>query len=139
MVEVSKVSLYAAFAVILAACAGIRDITYPDSITYIDSSELKSAMHEMASTIAQLDYLVFENPEDQIDPSRVTDLLDTLDHISARLGAEGVVTNHRAIDEHLPEFREAIARARLMASANPPNYYPVGRVSGACSACHQFR
>ena len=123
----------------LGACAEIREITYPDSMTYIDSRQMKSAMHEMAGNIALLDRLVAKDALQDIDQEQVLVLLDKLDAISLRLGDSGTVTNHSAIDEHLPAFREAIARARLMASVNPPNYYPVGRVSGACSACHQFR
>ena len=123
----------------LVACAEIREITYPDSITYIDSRQMKSAMHEMAGNIAMLDRLVAKESLLDIDQEQVLSILDNLDAISLRLGTSGTVTNHSAIDEHLPLFQEAIARARLMASANPPNYYPIGRVSGACSACHQFR
>lgn len=124
---------------VLGACTEIRQITYPDSITYIDSRQMKSVMHEMAGNIALLDALVAKDSLQEIDQAQVLTLLDNLDAISLRLGASGAVTNHSAIDEHLPSFREAIARARLMASASPPNYYPIGRVSGACSACHQFR
>lgn len=55
------------------------------------------------------------------------------------LGANGVRTNHLVIDDHIDEFKADLTIALRDASASPPNYFALGRLSGSCLACHQHR
>lgn len=129
------------FVASLSGCAisSIRQLTYPDNIVYIDKNQLHTVMHRMAAEIRLLDVLLADQPIEPDRHSQVVGNLERLDQIIAELSVEGVTTNHTVIDEHLGEFRADVARARLMVSANPPNYYWAGRLTGSCSACHQFR
>jgi hypothetical protein len=49
---------------------------------------------------------------------------------------QGRPTNHPVIASHLEEFRRHIGLAEAGVESEPPNYFLVGTVSGACLVCH---
>jgi hypothetical protein len=50
-----------------------------------------------------------------------------------------VQTSHLLIDEHIDDFKSDVRLALREASSDPPNYYALGRLSGSCTGCHQYR
>jgi hypothetical protein len=56
-----------------------------------------------------------------------------------KLGAGSVETNHLLIDDRIDQFKSDVDIALRDTSADPPNYYSLGRLYGSCVACHQYR
>lgn len=141
-----------AAAFLASGCAQVRLLTYPAEFTYLDSDSVKGVMHEMAVSLGTLDNLVrqsTQSPEDRDNRPAILAQLQNIESMASSLsasttdqGAEGQarpVTNHLLIDEHIDDFIGQIMRARLLAEAEPPNYYGVGQLTGNCNACHRLR
>lgn len=150
-VRAVKVTLLAT-ALLLSGCTQIRMLTYPPDFSYLDSASVKGTMHEMAISLQHLDDLVVRTSREPDDPGYRDSILAELQtletlatSISTRSGNAMVdreretLTNHLLIDEHIDEFIGQIMHARLLAEADPPNYYGVGQLSGNCNACHRQR
>ena len=124
---------------LLTGCAEVRKLTYPPQFVYVDKERLQGSMHRMAAAMGRLDTLV---AADSLGASAQTEILaqlDVIDEAAHELSGGKALTNHLLLDEHMAQFNADVAKARLMARSSPPNYYYAGRLSGSCSACHQFR
>ncbi|MGH1358664.1 MAG: hypothetical protein ACRBC3_07860 [Burkholderiaceae bacterium] len=122
----------------VAACADIRKLTYPPEYVYIEKTELQSSMHQMAAAMSRLDSLVATESTGDSTQKDVLAQLNVIDQVAWKLSG-GKSTNHLLLDGHMKQFSADVAKARLLASSSPPNYYYAGRLSGNCSGCHRFR
>jgi len=126
---------------LLAGCADwpalLRRHTYPPNFKYIERGQLKSAMWQLAQYVHELDQ-VMRQPATDGDARRreVVRLLTAMQAATKDLETEGRPSNHPVISDHLAGFRRDLALARAGVQADPPNYYLVGSVSGACLVCH---
>lgn len=133
-------------ALLVSSCVQVRLLTYPAEFNWLDSTSVKGTMREMATGMRKLDHLI-----DQVAGGQEA-ILNELSTIEAQaislsssttgLSEDGMsrpVTNHLLIDENIDDFIEQIMRARLLAEADPPNYYGIGRLTGTCNACHRMR
>jgi hypothetical protein len=125
----------------LVACADLparlRRHTYPPSFKYIGRAELRSAMWQLASGVAQLDDVMREpGPIDEARRARIGQLLAAMEDATRDLATHGRPTNHPLIADHLDGFRRTLAAARAAVASERPSYYLVGSVAGACLGCH---
>jgi len=126
---------------LLAACADwpaqVRRHTYPPNFKYIEHGQLKSAMWQLAQNVHALDQVMREPAtDDNVRRGEVLRLLTAMQASTKELETEGRPSNHPVISDHLADFRRDLALARAGVQADPPNYYLVGSVSGACLVCH---
>jgi len=133
------IGLFAAVAA--SSCAGLparlRGHTYPPDFRYIERSEIRSAMWQLASDVHQLDELMRRpGPVDEAQRAQIAALLSAMDDTARSLATSGRPTNHPLIEDNLEGFRQALATARTSIASEHPNYYLVGSVSGACLGCH---
>jgi len=125
----------------LVACANVaalvRRHTYPPNFQYITRDQLHSTMWQLADSVHALD-AVMRQPG-PIDESRRADIesrLRAMLDTTTVLQSDGRPTNHPLLTEHLDRFRRDVTLALAGIKADPPNYYLVGSVSGACLTCH---
>jgi hypothetical protein len=126
---------------LIAGCADLparlRRHTYPPDFKYIERTEIRSAMWQLASDVSQVDDLMRRpEPMDETRRAQIAQLLSAMDDSARALATGGRPTNHPLIEENLDGFRRALATARASVASGRPNYYLVGSVSGACLACH---
>jgi hypothetical protein len=117
--------------------AQLRRHTYPPNFKYIDRAELRSAMWQLADDVRALD-VVMRQPG-TIDLTRraeVERLLTEMLASTSTLQTQGRPTNHPLMGDHVENFRRDVSQALASVQAEPPNYYLVGTVSGACLTCH---
>jgi len=126
---------------LLAGCdelpALLRRHTYPPNFKYISQAQLHSAMWQLADQVTDVDRVMhapgMSEPERRAEVERMlTDMLAT----THALQVQGRPTNHPVIGEHLDGFERDLNQALVGVKAEPPNYYLVGTVSGACLSCH---
>lgn len=128
-----------ALLLLVNACSDLRKLTYPENITYIEKNELHDVMQRMSVVLAELDQIVAAVTSPHQADRQVLAQLEKLDLICAELEGGNTITNHSVIDDNIEQFRNDIAHASLMVSAMPSNYYYAGKLSGSCTACHQYR
>lgn len=146
--SIQRVALLAGLVAVLAgvsACAGTPEVTpevaepvpsVPD-FNHISDEQLTSAMWQLAAGIRSLDELL--GSQQVVTQSQRLEVLRILDHMMAaadELGPQGVASNHPRVTHHLGRFREKLVIARASVALEPPRYYLVGSLSGACLACH---
>ena len=129
------------FVGLLAACTDVpallRRHTYPPNFKYIDRTQLRSAMWQLADDVSALDH-VMRQPG-TIDAARraeVEQLLTAMLAATSELQAQGRPTNHPLMSDHVEGFRRDVTQALASVRAEPPSYYLVGTVSGTCLTCH---
>jgi len=124
---------------VVFGCAQIRKVTYPADYVYLDQKQLRSKMALLSLYLRQLDEVMLDNSIVSGDQQqRILDLLNKVNDLTAELGG-GVTTNHLVIDEHIDQFKVDVNSAIRDARADPPNYFALGRLSGSCAGCHQYR
>ena len=126
----------------LAACAGfsagLRQYTYPPDFEYITQEQLRSTMWQLAKQVRELQLLMLEpTSSNGQQRQKVSELLMTMEHTTSQLNTSGRPSNHPVIDRNLDALRRDIALARASVEKNPPNYFLVGSVTGACVYCHR--
>ncbi len=125
---------------LMAGCAYIRKATYPADFVYLERKQVTSQMALLSLYMKQLDEILLDdttvNSEQQ---ERVIAILSRIDASADSLGAGSIRTNHLVLDEHINQFKSDVHVALRDASADPPNYFALGRLSGSCVACHRFR
>jgi hypothetical protein len=136
------VLLIGVYGALLTACSGdfpalIRRHTYPPNFKYIERGQVSSAMWQLAQASTILDQ-VMRQPG-AVDPARraeVVRLLTSMLAATSILETQDRPTNHPLISEHLEQFERDLIQARRGVESEPPSYYLVGTVSGACLTCH---
>ena len=124
---------------IVFGCAQIRKVTYPSDYVYLDRKQLRSKMALLSLYMNQLDEVMLDDAIVGSDQQqRILDLLNRIYNVTAELGG-GITTNHLVIDEHIDQFKIDVNSAIRNARADPPNYFALGRLTGSCVGCHQYR
>ena len=97
-------------------------------------------MAQLGLNLRQLDEILLDNSTISSEQQeRILAILDQIYSSTESLGAGSVRTNHLVIDENIDQFRSEVSDAISDARANPPNYFALGRISGACVGCHKYR
>lgn len=124
---------------VVFGCAQIRKATYPGDYVYLERKQIRSKMALLSFYMQELDQILLDDSSVSSDQQqRILNLLNKIQDATAELGG-GVTTNHRVIDDHIDQFKTDVGNAFRNASANPPNYYALGRLSGSCVGCHKYR
>lgn len=134
------VALAIALSVGLPACAYVRSVTYPPEFSYLAGDDVSTSMGRMAGHMSHLDSALQNTAmTESARRQAVVTELDGIERVVRDLGAGPTPTNHLLIDANIDSFSRSVRRARLAVEREPPDYYQVGRLSGACSACHLRR
>jgi hypothetical protein len=124
---------------VVYGCAQFRKVTYPDDYVYLDRTQLRSKMALFSLYMRQIDEVLLDDSITGGDQQqRIVELLNNINDLTVELGS-GVTTNHLVIDDHIEQFKRDVSAAIRNARADPPNYFALGRLSGSCVACHQYR
>jgi len=126
---------------LLFSCAQIRKATYPDDYVYLEQKQVTSKMALLSFYLRKIDEILLEdstiNSEQQ---ERIASILVSMNDIVDTLDTTGnAQTSHLVIDDHLDQFRSDLNLALYNVRAEPPNYFALGKLSGSCAACHQYR
>jgi hypothetical protein len=124
---------------VVFGCAQIRKVTYPSDYVYLEKKQIRSKMALLSFYMRQLDEVLLDHSivgDDQ--QQRILYLLNKVNDLTAEFGG-GVTTNHLAIDDHIDQFKINVNTAIHDASANPPNYFALGKLAGSCTSCHKYR
>ncbi len=125
---------------VLLGCATIRKATYPQDYVYLERKQVRSEMALLSLYLRQIDEILLDNTVISSDQqARVVSLLSSINASADKLGASNIVTNHLVIDEHIDRFKSDVSVALNDARADPPSYFVLGKLSGSCVACHQYR
>ncbi|MCP4433527.1 MAG: hypothetical protein GY806_21325 [Gammaproteobacteria bacterium] len=122
-----------------AGCAHIRKETYPEDFVYLEREQVTSQMAMLSLYMEQLDKILLDDKTVSSEQQqRVIAILSRIDASADSLGAASIRTNHLVLDAHIDQFKSSVHIAMRDASADPPNYFALGRLSGSCVACHRF-
>lgn len=125
---------------ITVSCAQNQGQTYPPGFVPLDPSQIQGEMASLNSLMLEIDQVLLDDATISSDQQeRIIAILARINQVTDRLGAGGVETGHLLIDENIDRFRSDVDTALRDASANPPNYYALGRLAGSCNACHRQR
>jgi len=125
---------------LLLGCAEIRKTTYPKNFVYLEPKQITSEMAMLSLHMRQIDEILLDDTT--ISSEQQSKIINILSSINARadaLGAGSTETNHLVLDEHIDQFKSDVNVALRDVSADPPNYYALGKLAGSCVACHQYR
>jgi len=121
-------------------CAQIRKATYPSDFVYLEQKQIKTEMALLSLYMRQLDQILMDDSTVSSEQQQqILGILSKIEASTGTLGAGNVRTNHLVIDDHIDQFRDEVYTAIHNASADPPNYFALGRLSGSCVGCHKFR
>ncbi len=121
-------------------CAQIRKATYPKDFVYLEQKQIKTQMALLSLYLRQLDQILLDDSTVSSEQQqRILGILSKIEASTSTLGADSASTNHLVIDDHIDQFRDDVYTAIHNASADPPNYFALGRLSGSCVGCHKFR
>ncbi len=94
-------------------------------------------MWQLARDVREL-HLLMQNTEtiDERQRAEIVQLLTEMEQATDDLKTDGRPSNHPLINSNLAPFRRDISLAREAVQKNPPSYFLVGSVTGACMYCH---
>jgi hypothetical protein len=127
----------------LAACATPERISYPGYFVWIESDQLHSVMHQLASGVRRIDAAATAGGADS--RAVIGGELDKMALVAERYLAnraigsiEDLTATHLQFNSTFAEFLESLGQisARYVTD---PNDYAVGNITGLCMACHGFR
>jgi hypothetical protein len=125
---------------LLAGCEQIRKATYPSDFVYLEQKQIRGEMALLSLYLRQLDQILLDDSTVSSEQQeRILAILTKIDSSATTLGAGNVRTNHLVIDDHIDQFKSDVYTAIHNASADPPNYFALGRLSGSCVSCHRYR
>lgn len=125
---------------LLAACAQLRKVTYPPDFVYLERKQVVSRMASMSLYLRRIDEILGDNTTTSSEQqAEIIVMLNRIDDIIDELGAGNIETNHLLVDEYIDAFKVDLNMAIRNASADPPNYFALGRLAGSCTACHRAR
>ncbi len=125
---------------LIAGCAQIRKATYPSDYVYLEQKEITNEMVLMSLYLREIDQILLDGATVSSEQqNRIIVVLNKISASASKLGGGNVRTNHLVLDDHIDEFRSEVNVALRDASSDPPNYFALGRLSGACLGCHKYR
>ena len=90
-----------------------------------------------AVELQQLDLaMIGEDSRDSMFRQQIVNHLENIERMGSDLRQGDLASRHRFLLSGMTDFLNDVERARMNAEANPPRYYLAGRVSGACTSCH---
>ena len=124
----------------LASCTQNPKAPYPPDFVPLEPSQIRGEMALMNSYMHEIDQVLLDDTTISSEQQeKIIAILASIEEVADRLGADGTATGHLVIDMNIDHFRNDVDIALRGASANPPNYYPLGRLAGSCNACHRQR
>ncbi len=125
---------------LLIGCAQIRKATYPSDFVYLEQNQIRSEMALLSLYMREIDAILLDDSTvSSAQQEQIIKILSKVDNSVDSLGAGNIRTNHLVLDDHIDQFKSDVTVALRDASSDPPNYFALGRLSGGCVACHQFR
>ena len=125
---------------LLFSCAQTRKTTYPDDYVYLDPGQVISKMDLLSSYMRKIDEILLEDSTTSSEQqARIEGVLVSMNDTLVSLITGNVQTSHLVIDDHIDQFQSDLNLALNNVRADPPNYFALGRLSGSCAACHQYR
>ena len=126
--------------ILASGCAQDQKATYPDNYVYLDQKQVTTEMAQLSNYMRQIDEILNDDSTISSEQqAQITRILASIDASTDSLGAGSVETNHLIIDDHIDQFKADVNLALRNARADPPNYFPLGKLAGSCVACHQYR
>jgi len=125
---------------LLLSCAQTRKATYPDDYVYLDPGQVISKMALLSSYMRKIDEILLEDSVTSSEQqARIEGILVSMNDTLDSFITGNVQTSHLVIDDHIGQFKSDLNLALYNVRADPPNYFALGRLSGSCAACHQYR
>jgi hypothetical protein len=125
---------------LLLGCAEIRKATYPKNFVYLEHKQITSEMALLSFHMRKIDEILLDGTTISSEQqSKIINILSSINASADALGAGSTETNHLVLDEHIDQFKSDVNVALRDVSADPPNYYALGKLAGSCVACHQYR
>jgi hypothetical protein len=125
---------------LLFSCAQTRKTTYPDDYVYLDPGQVISKMARLSSYMSKIDEILLEDSVTSSEQqARIEDILVSMNDTLDSFITGNVQTSHLVIDDHIEQFKSDLNLALYNVRSDPPNYFALGRLSGSCAACHQYR
>lgn len=125
---------------VLVACVQDRRAAYPPGFVALEPGQVHSEMAKLNTYMHRIDQVLLDGATISSEQQQqIIAILAGIDEVAGRLGADGTRTGHPLIDENIDYFKQELDIAMRDASASPPNYYTLGRLSGSCRACHRQR
>ena len=94
-------------------------------------------MWQLAKQVRELQLLMREPASiDERRREEIIRLLVAMERSANELKTQGRPSNHPLIDTNLGPLQRDITLAREAVEKNPPNYFLVGSLTGACIYCH---
>ena len=126
--------------ILVIGCEQIRKTTYPQDFVYLEQKKITSEMVKLSLHMRQIEQILAEETTISSEQqAQIIKILVSIDDTANRLGAGSVRTNHLVLDDHIDDFKRDVTSALRDASADPPNYYALGRLAGSCVGCHKYR
>lgn len=127
-------------AVVLFGCKQVRKATYPTDFVYLEEKQVTNEMIMLSIYMRQIDQILLDQSTISSEQqAKLVQLLSSIEVSVEKLGAGSIETNHLLIDDRIDLFKADVDLALRETSADPPNYYALGRLYGSCVACHQYR
>ena len=124
----------------MTACTQYRGESYPSDSTQPESNQVRDEMALLNTHMQQIDQVLLDGSTISSEQQeKIIALLARINEVADRLAADGTDTSHEVIVENIDRFQGDVEIAMRDASANPPNYYALGRLAGSCNACHRLR
>lgn len=125
---------------LLVGCTEIRKTTYPRNFIYLEHNQITSEMALLSLYMRQIDEILLDSTTISSEQqSKIINILSSINASADALGAGSTETNHLVLDEHIDQFKSDVNVALRDVSADPPNYFALGKLAGSCVACHQYR
>ena len=125
---------------LLFSCAQIRKVTYPQDYVYLEQKQVTNEMVLLSFYMRKIDAILAEDSTISSEQqARIEDILVSMIDSLNSLETGNVQTSHLVLDDHMDQFKSDINLALYNVRADPPNYFALGRLSGGCTACHQYR
>ena len=124
----------------LVSCTTSHGETYPPDFIQLEPSQIRGEMATLNRYMREIDDVLLDSATISSEQQeRIISILARIGEVSDRLATSGAETSHLLIDENIDRFQADLDIALRDASATPPNYYALGRLSGSCNACHRQR
>lgn len=143
--QIIKPALRAVIALIsiftLAGCStnsdGFPRIANPPPFDYADGEQLRSAMHQLAFELQQLDMALLDAYVDRPSFQRqIVGSIQSIERIGGYIRETDLAVRHPFLQDDMDSFLSDVRRAKRDAERSVPRYYMAGRISGGCINCH---
>lgn len=129
---------------LLASCAAPQRVSYPAYFVWIESDQLHSLMHRLAVSVRTIDVAVRRpTPAGAVAIDRELDSMaaNARRYSANRVAASGdiLASRHAQFNQNFDEFLASLDRLANRFDASTEDYYELGKLTGLCTACHEFR